>query len=74
MFCNKCNTLMRYVMRFEAGKSMQLYRCPICYFETRAVPLIFDKRTTQQNKKNIKKQDVQAPYKKAKKKVRIRSK
>lgn len=67
MICRTCNTLMRYVMRFEADKSVQLYRCPVCYYESKTTPLIFTD-TKPRNKTNENKNK----KKPLKKKVRIR--
>ena len=65
MICRTCNALMRYVMRFEADKSVQLYRCPVCYYESKATPLIF----TNEKPRN---KTIEKKKKPLKKKVRIR--
>lgn len=51
VICEHCNVPMKYVMRFEQGKSFRLRKCPKCYYETRQSPLIFeDEETTQQSR------------------------
>lgn len=52
MICKRCGVLMKHVMRFENGKSYELYRCPKCWYETKKKPLFFfDNLNTQQKKK-----------------------
>lgn len=42
---------MEHLMRFENGKSYELYRCKNCYQESKKTILMFDKtKTEQQNK------------------------
>ena len=41
MICKRCGVLMKHVMRFENGKSYELYRCPKCWYETKKKPLFF---------------------------------
>lgn len=50
MFCKKCNTLMKHVMRFEKGKALELERCPKCYAESKANPLKFHKTNSEKER------------------------
>ena len=65
MFCSKCNTVMRSVMRFTPdNKSYKLYRCPKCYFETKPIPLILTPReviTKTRETNNKKRKQVNRP-------------
>ncbi len=47
MFCKKCNTLMKHVMRFEKGKAVEFECCPKCYSESKHNPLKYPKTKTE---------------------------
>ena len=50
-YCTKCNKLMVHVMRFENGKASEFYRCPICWAESKKMPLFFNDDKLKQEKK-----------------------
>lgn len=59
MICKRCNTIMRYVMRFEKDKFSYFYRCPKCYTESKKFPLTFTSADNKKrNPKRKEKQDV----------------
>lgn len=58
IYCERCRTAMKFVMRFDGVSSFKLKRCPICHFETRPTPLIFED-TIQNNKIENKKQELE---------------
>lgn len=41
MFCKVCNKPMKHIMRFENGKSYELFQCPHCYWESKKTTLKF---------------------------------
>lgn len=54
MFCNKCIIPMKHVLRFMDGKNYELYRCPNCSHETKAIPFSFHKEISQKTIGNTK--------------------
>lgn len=58
MFCRSCNYRMVHLLRFEKGKSFELYRCPKCYQESKKIPLKFNKTKTEQHKPSFKKKKI----------------
>lgn len=49
MFCNHCRSLMKRTIRFENGKTYKLYRCSICYSETKPKRFFFEDEEIRQN-------------------------
>lgn len=68
MFCKHCMTPMKKVMRFEKGNSYKLYRCPICYSETKPKRFFFEDEEIRRNNTNNNK--TQKPKKPPNKKKR----
>lgn len=62
MFCRSCEAIMKRTMRFEPGKMTQLFKCPKCYFESKAKPLRFEEEAQPRIKQ------VKSPAKNTKKK------
>ena len=51
MYCRQCDVLMKHVMRFSDGVASELYRCPICYYESKPHYLhLLDDKIIQENK------------------------
>ena len=51
MFCKKCGNLMMRVMSFTGEKAYEFNRCPVCYEETKHLPLIFKEQEANQERK-----------------------
>lgn len=54
MFCKVCNKPMKHIMRFENGKSYELFQCPHCYWESKKTTLKFPITKTEQLEKKQK--------------------
>lgn len=53
MICSRCIVPMKHVLRFvSGGGAYELYRCPKCSFESRAVPYSMPKEIRQNKTKN----------------------
>lgn len=50
MFCKKCDKVMIHVMSFYDNKAYEFHRCPICWYESKKIPLIFS--SDKLNQKN----------------------
>ena len=67
MFCKKCGNLMKYVMSFTGEKAYEFNRCPVCFEESKHIPLIF-KDNSAKHEGNGKTVGKEKPNKPARKK------
>lgn len=51
MFCKRCSKPMKHVMRFDKGKSYELFQCPYCYWESKKTSLKFPITNTEKESK-----------------------
>ena len=59
MFCKRCKAEMKRVVRVDNCKSYILYKCPLCYYESKPIPYYFDdyksdSKTTKRDKRKKK--------------------
>lgn len=52
MLCKDCNKPMKHIMRFDSGKSYELFRCPNCHYESKKTMLKFPITNTKQVRTN----------------------